>query len=157
MSQSSQIKAKVSHFTADALDRPSINTTLATTLNASASWDDIRQRKALRILRHLAHDIRLLHPTVKTPPSWLLRHLTRSHLCGDVHTHWRNAMRRTLIYIKQCANPNNRHKHLFLDCDTNQPLFPNDANFGLHDLSLFVELCLKQLERQSRGAADTLK
>lgn len=151
MSQSSQIKGEVAHFTAGVVTERAIDTPLVSTVNAKVSWDEMRQRKALRIFRHLAHDIQLTNPTIKTPPSWLLRHLTRSHLCGDVNQNWRNAIRRTLTYIKQCTNPNNRHKHLFLDFETDQPLFPNAADFGLDDLFLFAELCLKQLERQSRG------
>ncbi|WP_439135571.1 hypothetical protein [Pseudomaricurvus sp.] len=107
-----------------------------------------KYKQLARILLHLRNDLHLEQPHLAMPTSAMIEHLVfncpLSLLEGD---DWQEIIIQSLEYLIDQLSPYSFSDELFLRCDCNQPLFPNEELFDPQDAFLFARTLLRQQQQ----------
>jgi len=114
-----------------------------------SSENNLRLKKATKIIRDLARDVQKDPSTATVIPStWLIRCLVKSHFCDIPNANWRLSAYWTLQYIAQCSSLHNPMHTTFVELDGVTPLYPNSEAFTIAHTYRFAITLLRYLEKQ---------
>ncbi len=108
-----------------------------------------KTKKATRILRNLSCDASAGNPDIPTLPTWVLKALVSSHLCGDFESNWRESIYMTLTFIAQCAYGVTDFRFSFVQTDKTTPLLPTSEGITVDDVYQFAVSLIKYMDQQN--------